>query len=608
MDGIFGWLGEHGAHQELIRHMADAGRLPPEALLHAHSSQLLAVAGCSRFGKADIHVENGLAAASMGRPLFTDDELAFVARDRGPAAALAHGWVRYGDRLPTLIRGPFAFVVLEPLKKKACLALDRMGAERLCYARKGGHLVFATSVQQVASHPAAGRDFDPQALYDYLYFHAIPAPRSLYLGIQKLLPGQIVTLQNGRLDARFYWQADYTPVTVSFDSHRANFRSLLEQSVRDADGPGTAAFLSGGTDSSSVVGALTAARGQPVDTFSIGFDAEGFDEMDYARCAAERYGSRAHEYYLAPADIVAAIPAIAREYDEPFGNASAVPTWFCARAAREAGFERMMAGDGGDEIFGGNARYAKQALFEHYARLPAVLRRGLIEPAIALPFLADRFPLAKLKSYVRQARVGLPLRLESYNFLHRTPLDEILERDFIHSVDPSATDDALVEVYERTASDHYLNRMMHLDLKFTLADSDLRKVGTMTEAAGIEVRYPLLDDRMVEFAHHLPVEYKVRGQKLRWFFKEALTDLLPEKILHKRKHGFGLPFGLWATQYAPLGELVGDSLSDFKKRGWIQPAYLDHMLAMQRGPHASYYGVMIWVVMMLERWLAANGH
>ncbi len=606
MDGIFGWLGDHGAHQELIRHMAGAGCLSPESLLHAHSSQLLGVAACSRFGKADIHVENGLAAALMGRPHFTDDELAFIARDRSPVVAIAHGWMRHGDHLPTLMRGNFAFAVLEPIKKRACLVLDRVGAERLCFAHRGGQLVFGSSVQQVAAHPAAGRNIDPQAIYDYLYFHTIPAPRSLYQGVHKLLPGQIVTLKNGQLDTRFYWQADYAPADAGFDQQRANFRGLLDQAVHETDAPATAAFLSGGTDSSTVVGALTAVRGGPVDTFSIGFDADGFDEMEYARCAAERYGCRAHEYYLKPADIVTAVPLIAREYDEPFGNNSAVPTYFCARAAREAGFERMLAGDGGDEIFGGNARYAKQGLFEHYARLPALLRHGLIEPVAHLPVLSRHFPLSKLRSYVDQANVGLPLRMESYNFLHRTPLDQILERDFIHAVDPSTADAALVEVYERTASDHYINRMMHLDLKFTLADNDLRKVGTMTEAAGIEVRYPLLDDRLVAFANHLPVDYKVRGQKLRWFFKEALTDLLPEKIIHKSKHGFGLPFGVWATQHAPLGELVNDSLSDFKKRGWIRPAYLDHMLAMQRGPHASYYGVMIWVTMMLEQWLAAN--
>lgn len=608
MDGIFGWLGDHGAHQDLIRHMRGAANPAPEGLLHEHSSQMLGVAACSRFGKADIHVENGLAATLTGRPVFLDEELAFIARDRNPATAVAHGWIRHGETLPTLMHGNFAFAVLEPLKKKACLVLDRVGAERLCYAYRGGHLVFGTSAQNASAHPAVGRVIDPQAIYDYLYFHTIPAPRSLYQGVHKLLPGQMVTLKNGQLSTAFYWQADYTPVEAGFDAHRSDFRTVLDEAVRDVDAPSTAAFLSGGTDSSTVVGALTAVRGAPVDTFSIGFDADGFDEMEYARCAVERYGSRSHEYYLKPADIVTAIPVIAREYDEPFGNDSAVPTYFCAKAAREAGFEHMLAGDGGDEIFGGNARYAKQKLFENYFRLPAAIRRGVVEPIAHLPGLSNRFPLAKLKSYVRQANMGLPLRLESYNFLHRTPLDQILTPDFIHAVDPSTADAALTEVYERTASDHYINRMMHLDLKFTLADNDLRKVGTMTEAAGIEVHYPLLDDRMVAFANHLPVDYKVRGQMLRWFFKEALRDLLPEKIINKSKHGFGLPFGVWSTQYAPLGDLVGDSLADFKQRGWIQPAYLDHMLAMQRGPYASYYGVMIWVTMMLEQWLQANEH
>lgn len=608
MDGIFGWLGDHGAHQDLIRHMGQAARLSPEGLLHAHSSPMLGVAACSRFGKADTHVENGLAATLHGRPRFLDDELALIAREQNPAMAVAHGWIRHGEKLPTLMHGNFAFVVLEPIKKRAFLALDRIGAERLCYAKPGNQLVFGSSVQSVAAHPAVGHVIDPQAIYDYLYFHTIPAPRSLYQGVRKLLPGQFATLQNGQVRTGFYWHADYAPVDADFDGLRREFRSVLEQAVRDADAPATAAFLSGGTDSSTVVGALTAVRGAPVDTFSIGFDAAGFDEMEYARCAADRFQCNSHEYYLKPADIVTAVPVIAQEYDEPFGNASAVPTYFCARAAREAGFQNMFAGDGGDEIFGGNARYAKQGLFEIYGQLPAVLRRGLIEPIANLPGLSDRFPLSKLKSYVAQAKIGLPLRLESYNFLHRTPLNQIFAADFVDAFDPSSTDAELTQVYERTSSDHYINRLMHLDLKFTLADNDLRKVGTMTEAAGIEVHYPLLDDRMVAFANRLPVDYKVRGQTLRWFFKKALDDLLPEKIINKTKHGFGLPFGVWSNQHAPLGELVGDSLSDFRKRGWIQPAYLDHMLAMQRGPHASYYGVMIWVVMMLEQWLKTNEH
>lgn len=408
MDGIFGWLGSHGTHRDLIKRLGDAARLPPEGQLQSHSSELLAVAACSRFGLAEIHVENGLAAALKGRPLFLESDLALIAREQGAAVAIAHGWLRHGQALPTLMQGSFAFAVLEPLKNRACLALDRAGAERLCYAHAGKNFVFGSSVQSVAAHPSIGRTIDPQAVYDYLYFHTIPAPRSLYRGVSKLLPGQIVILNGDQVSSQFYWTADYTPVPDDFDNLRANFRATLDSAVRDADAPATAAFLSGGTDSSTIVGALSAVRGEPVDTFSIGFDADGFDEMEYARCAAQRYASRAHEYYLKPADIVSAIPVIAHAYDEPFGNSSAVPTFFCARAAHDAGFTHMLAGDGGDEIFGGNARYAKQGLFELYSRLPAFARAGILDPLANLPGLSRRFPLSKLKATSTRPKWACP--------------------------------------------------------------------------------------------------------------------------------------------------------------------------------------------------------
>ncbi len=605
MDGIFGWLGDHLAHQELLASMGRATRRSNSDRRHESSDPMFGVASGSRFGKAGIHVEDGLAVALHGRPTFLDSELDALARDRGSAVAIARGWGDFGAKLPTLMSGSFALAVLEPLRKRAFLAIDRMGVERLCYARRSAQLVFGASVQSVAVHPAVGHDIDPQAVYDYLYFQMIPSPRTVYQGVEKLLPGQSLLLESGDARLDFYWEADYAAEAGrNFESYRGSFRELLRQAVGNAaDQSRVAVFLSGGTDSSTVVGALTEVRGQPVDTFSIGFDAQGFDEMEFARCAAERFGARAHEIYVTPQDVVATIPIIAAAYDEPFGNSSAVPTYFCAKAAREAGFDAMLAGDGGDEIFGGNTRYAKQRLFEAYFRLPAPLRRGLIEPVAHLPGANSIWPLRKLGSYVDQANVRLPLRLETYNFLHRHPLAEIFEPEFIAAIDPVATDAALGDVYGRTTSGHFLNRMMHLDLKFTLADNDLRKVGTMTEAAGVEVRYPLLDDRMVAFATRLPVDYKVRGTRLRWFFKEALRDLLPEKIINKSKHGFGLPFGLWLERDPALRELAHDSLASFKHRGYMQPAYVDHLLYLHQASHATYYGVMIWIVMMLETWL-----
>jgi asparagine synthase (glutamine-hydrolysing) len=610
MDGIFGWLDEHAeAHPALIDRIRVANPLP-DPVSHAYLDRGTAIYGASRFGKASVHAGNGIVAGVHGRPRFSPPALASIAKAHGPAAAVVEGWATHGRDLPKHVAGNFALAVLVPARRQAFLAIDRMGAERLCYSHQGDRLAFGTGARGVAAHPAIGHTIDPQAIYDFLYFHAIPSPRTIYRGVSKLEPGQSLFMEDGSASTSYYWQADYAITGgTGFDGYRTAFRELLGTSVKEAAGHAeVAAFLSGGTDSSTVVGALTEIRGQPVDTFSIGFDAAGFDEMEYARCAAERFHSRSHEYYLKPQDIVTAVPLIAGEYDEPFGNSSAVPTYFCAKAAGEAGFNLMLAGDGGDEIFGGNARYAKQKMFEAYLRLPAALRKTLIEPVAHLPGLSNHFPLRKLKSYVDQASVRLPLRLETYNFLHRTPLAEIFEADFIDCVDPSSTDRALTDVYERTLSDHYINRLMHVDLKFTLADNDLRKVGTMTEAAGVEVRYPLLDDGLVEFANHLPVNYKVRGHKLRWFFKEALRDLLPEKIINKSKHGFGLPFGPWCNEHPPLGELVGDSLSDLGRRGWVKPEYLDYMLRMQREQHASYYGVMIWVMMILEQWLQGNEH
>ena len=267
----------------------------------------------------------------------------------------------------------------------------------------------------------------------------------------------------------------------------------------------------------------------------------------------------------------------------------------------------MLAGDGGDEIFGGNERYAKQKVFEAYHLIPELARKGLIEPLARLPGLSALPPVRKAQSYIRQANIPLPERMESYNFVYRQPLSDMFEADFLAQVDARVPGEWLKEVYDRADSDSFINRMLHLDLKFTLADNDLRKVGGMTEAAGIEVRYPLLDDAMVDFSGEVPPDWKVKGQYLRWFFKKALTGFLPDEIINKSKHGFGLPFGVWAREYAPLRDRIDDRLADLKKRQILRPAFIDHIRAEHMGGHATYFGRMVWNMMALEEWLQARG-
>ena len=236
--------------------------------------------------------------------------------------------------------------------------------------------------------------------------------------------------------------------------------------------------------------------------------------------------------------------------------------------------------------------------------MPRILRKGLVEPlAGGFPGGDAIMPVRKLRSYIRQASIPLPERMESYNFIYRQPLAEMFHPDFIATVDPDVPAAMLRDAYTRADTDHTVNRMLHLDMKFTLADNDLRKVSRMCEVAGVEVRYPLLDEALVDFSCRLPVHYKVRGRRLRWFFKEALKDFLPREIITKSKHGFGLPFGIWAMTHEPLRELVDETLQKFADRGYLQPSYIRNIRNQHASNHATYFGKMIWVMMMLELWL-----
>jgi len=549
-------------------------------------------------------IDDHLAALITGRPRFSDPEL----QAQSAASALLELWRRHGRDAAQHIHGNFALAVLDRRDNSAFVALDRIGAEKLAFAASPHGMVFSSQADMAAAHPAVGNELDPQGLFNYIYFFQVPAPGSIFKGVEKLLPGQWAYWKNGALSRGFYWALHYRDAPRDdFAALSGRFHTLLRESVARAKGDDdVAAFLSGGTDSSTVCGVLKELT-SPVKTFSIGFDSDGFDEMEYARLAGKRFGLEMTEYYVKPADIVEAIPIIASHYDEPFANESAVPTYFCARLAAEQGFKVMLAGDGGDEIFGGNERYAKQKVFERYHQIPALLRKGLIEPLAHLPGLSALPPARKAQSYIRQANMPLPERMESYNYIYRQPLNEMFTGDFLAKVDAQQPGAFLKEVYDRADSSSFINRMLHLDIKFTLADNDLRKVGAMTEAAGIDVRYPLLDDAMMDFSGEVPPDWKVKGQYLRWFFKTALKGFLPDEIIDKSKHGFGLPFGVWACEYAPLKERIDLKLEALKRRNILQPAYIDHIRKEHLTGHASYFGRAVWMLMMLEEWLEAKG-
>ena len=554
-----------------------------------------------------ILASGNLLIAVQGVLRWHSSHLEEVPAAQSPARAAMEAYRAYGVECLRHLSGPFSLALLDASTQTCLLAIDRMGIRTMCYATPPGQLVFGSSAESVAAHPGVRRALSPQAIFDYLYSHVVPSPGTIFQGVQKLLPGECLIFREGDVLRRFYWHLAYHEQnSESFEvlSSRLH-QGLREAAQRSLEGEtAVGAFLSGGTDSSTVAGLIAELRGAPTRTYSIGFSANGFDEMRYARITSRHFKTQAHEYYLTPQDVVDAIPIIAEAYDEPFGNDSAVPTYFCAKMAHADGVRLMLAGDGGDEIFGGNVRYAKQKLFEIYSHFPASLRHTLIEPlAAAIPDGVRIAPLRKAKSYIEQATIPLPDRLESYNFLHRAPLDEIFHREFLAEIDPDHPGQLMREVYQRANSRSPVNRMMHLDLKITLADNDLRKVSRMCDVAGVQVHYPLIDEALVEFSGELPPSLKIKRLRLRYFFKQALRDFLPPETISKTKHGFGMPFGIWLRDHKRLAELVHENLLAFERRSIMRPAYINHLLRQHETTHATYFGIMIWVINMLEQWL-----
>jgi len=506
------------------------------------------------------------------------------------------------------LRGGFCAALYDVRAKRGIIALDRMGRGSLAYGEVDGRLLFATSALALQPLCARTLEVEPQAIANYVYFHMVPGPETFFRGLRRLEPGEFVELRDGRIEHGRYWMPRFEEeVSTDFEQAKSRFVSLLESSVTRARADDeVGCFLSGGTDSSTVAGMVGRTSKAPARTYSIGFAADGYDEMDYANVAVRHFGTRQREYYVTPEDVANAIPIIAESYEQPFGNSSAVPTYYCAKVAHDEGLRVMLAGDGGDELFGGNQRYADQYIFSLYSRVPAVLRKGLLEPVSSLPGASNVLPLRKLGSYIAQASVPMPGRLQAYNAFSRFGAANIFTRDFLAQVDIDLPGRLEAQTYDAASAQSLINRMLALDWKFTLADNDLRKVSSMCEAAGVEVRYPLLDEELVDFSMQLPPRYKLKGTQLRWFFKRALQDFLPPEIITKKKHGFGLPFGLWAREHPGLRSLAYDSMSSLKTRGIIAPAFIDRMIDAHQNEHAAYYGSQIWVLMMLEQWFQAH--
>ena len=583
--------------------------LPGSGESARYLTETVCIAGLFKNRRDHCQDGNGVIAAVEGTPRWSKEAYRSVAQSKGNGRAIIEAYLEEGASFLNSMVGAFSLVLFDPNADKLFLAIDRMGIRPLCYSiTASGGIAFGSTTASLVTLDDVPGTISRQSIFDYFFFHVVPSPRTIYTGVVKLEPGQAVEFQGGKLRKSFYWKP--IPAKRSVLARRSLERELIpclrSAVARCETGANSGTFLSGGLDSSTVSGLASELSSEPVRAYSIGFAQDGYDEVQYARLAADHFGLDLKTYYVTPEDVAESIERIGSSYDEPFGNSSAIPTYFCAKLAKSDGVESLLAGDGGDELFAGNERYAIQKLFDVYERVPGVLRKYLIEPFVLNVPMGWSKPAHKVMRYVEQARVPMPDRLQTYNYIQMHEPSQVFEKQFLDAVDVNGPIDAMREWYDRNDAVDLVDKMLFFDWKLTLADNDIRKVNTMCDLVGVDVAYPMLDSDLVELSTRVRSRDKIRGLELRTYFKHASRTLLPAQTLQKEKHGFGLPFGEWLRSSPALRSIVAENMERLKDRGIFREAFIDHVEGMHRTDHAAYYGSIVWVLVLLEVWLNAR--
>ena len=502
------------------------------------------------------------------------------------------------------LEGAFSLALWDPQYQRLVLAIDRFGFKTLYWSRDRAGMLFASRLGAIAS-VKRDAEVSAAAVMQFFIHTAVPAPLSIYKDVERLEPGTLLTYERQQVHKTRYWDLSYAESDTSTpDQWAEELRNCMRQAVHshldDRHPEQTGAYLSGGTDSSSVV-AFASEKHSPVNTFSIYFGNPRYDEVQFSRLAAKRFGTRHHERCLQANDAMQAISRMVEYYDEPFANSSAIGSYHCAQLARQSGVDHLLAGDGGDELFAGNERYSADKKFASYHSIPTLLRKGLIKPATRL--LPNMGPLSYPARYIRRAEIPNPGRMFSYNFFLTEANQDVFERDFLEEARPEAALEIVQSHFDaapQAASE--LNRLLYLDVKLALADNDLRKVTGTAEMAGVRVRFPLLDRGVAELSGRIPSGLKLRGFEKRYIFKQAMKNILPDSILYKKKHGFGVPVGYWMVKddaMRALAAIVEEPRT--RQRGYFRPEFLSRITELNRS-HPAYFGEVLWIVLMLELW------
>jgi asparagine synthase (glutamine-hydrolysing) len=511
--------------------------------------------------------------------------------------------------LARLLDGMFAFAVWDGARRRLLLGRDRLGKKPLYYWSDGISLVFASEIKALLAHPLVPRRLDEDALPGYLTFGYIPTPRTFFAGIRSVPPGHVLVFHPGIAPRLVQYWEPVVPGTgslarahMSFEEAANAIRDHLSAAVERrlvADVP-LGAFLSGGVDSSSIVALMAQLMDKPVETFTIGFeDTQGFDERPYARLVAERFKTNHTEFVVNP-DAASLVEKLVWHNDQPFGDSSALPTYILSELTRKH-VTVALCGDGGDELFAGYERFAAALALARLKQLPEPLQRGL-------QALSQRLPPSAFAGRARSVQRLLARRDDEVPdaFLSWVSYTPARWRESMCPGGPTWDLEDYRRIWERTEGAKTLDRLLLLNLKTYLLDDLLPKVDRMAMAHALEVRSPFLDTALVELALSLAPSTKVRGLSLKRALKRGVADLLPAEVLHRRKHGFGLPLARWLR--TDLRSYVEARLlpTSARVRSHLEPAAIDALVGEHLSGTADNCHA-IWALLTLEEFLGKQG-
>jgi asparagine synthase (glutamine-hydrolysing) len=521
---------------------------------------------------------------------------------------ILHAYEEWDVECLNRFRGMFALAIWDSNLRRLFMARDRLGKKPLVYFHKGGHLIFASEIKAILQGPDIERKVNLYALHNYLTYQYVPSPDTIFEGIKKLPPAHYLLYDHlGNIRIERYWKLHFTP-TQNTDNDLSEWcdriRTELEESVKlrlISDVP-LGAFLSGGIDSSLVVGMMAKLSGKPVKTFSIGFEEKDFDELSYAKLVSDHFATEHHEFVVRP-NAIEILPELVWHYNEPFADSSAIPTYYVANVTKNY-VKVVLTGDAGDENFAGYQRYLWSKWVALFTKIPEKVRKQLM-PAFLRVISSFRWKektLNRLVDFMESLSADQARNYaEQIKIFNAKEKGDIYSEDFGKNLENMNPLDFLLKKFEEAEGEDLLDKLLYVDIHSYLPEDLLVKMDIATMANSLEARLPFLDYKFMELAARIPSHLKLKGSMTKFILKKTFSDLLPPAILKRKKMGFGVPVSRWFRN--ELKGYVHEILLDSKalNRGYFRERgirnLLDEHIALRYDHSAK-----IWALLILEIW------